>query len=131
MKATFTATDSNNVLSSHRAENIGFDCWAIVRKDNGTKPIEARFYCPGRATQWSCCVWINVSPYHLSGSGKTSGFGYEKQSAALADALARAGVKLSEYIGGTGEQSIPRALAAVATACGLREKEYLIVHVHP
>jgi hypothetical protein len=50
----------------------------------------------------------------VCGSGKASGFGYHRGSAALADAIDNAGIALSQDINGSGDAAMDRAVMAIA-----------------
>ena len=56
--------------------------------------------------------------YHTSGKGRANGYGYHKSSAAVADAIESAGIKLNSDISGMGDEAIKDALAAIGMACG-------------
>ena len=43
-------------------------------------------------------VWINTSEVHTSGKGKAGGYGYHKESAAVAEAIKSAGITLDTDI---------------------------------
>lgn len=105
----------------------------------------AEFYM-GRSASASvvyCNVWAYMKDGNLptiSGHGSAGGYGYHKESAALADALKSAGVELfgspydspdkterpdlkrRAYIGGCGSSAMESALVALARACGYRGK---------
>lgn len=81
-------------------------------------PVDARFYM-GRSSNASvvyCSVWINCCGYMISGHGQAGGYGYDKTSAALGDALESAGVVLNRSINGSGQTR--EALEAIAEALG-------------
>lgn len=83
--------------------------------------IDARFYM-GRASSASvvyCSVWINCYGYTTSGHGQAGGYGYDKISAALGDALDSAGVVLNRSINGSGQTR--EALEAITEALGYKD----------
>lgn len=99
--------------------------------------VEARFYM-GRSSSAStvyCSLWVSGEQY-CSGTGKAGGYGYHKESAALAAAIESAGIKLTganyahyegrvDYkkparISGCGTGSMETALKAIARAAGVR-----------
>ena len=87
--------------------------------DNGKEIVKARFYM-GRSRTASviyCVVWIR--PLDASGYGFAGGGGYHKESAALAEALESAGVKLSGDIGGCGDGAMKSAIESIARHCGV------------
>ena len=65
-------------------------------------------------------VWLSSSPGApgCAGHGKAGGYGYHKCSAAIDQAFASAGVKLSQDISGRGESAIRAALEAVGRTQG-------------
>lgn len=79
-----------------------------------------------------CALWVMTGPvvhetssgnqisfsYHTSGKGRANGYGYHKESAAIADAIDSAGIKLDVDISGVGDKAIRDALAAIGRACG-------------
>lgn len=82
--------------------------------------VEARFWM-GRSRTAStvyCSIWVRAPGLHASGYGTTGGYGYHKESAALAYALRSAGITLSESIIAAGERAVEDALRAVAIAAG-------------
>jgi len=121
--ATFKNTASTNKIATHRKEKGFYAEYAVI---SGQKAIiTARLYMAG-ITVYSC-IWINATGTNLSGSGKAGGGGYHKASAALAYALADAGVVLSEPIDGRGDRAMTDALLAVAHGLGFNPLE---THVH-
>ena len=100
--------------------------------------VEARYYM-GRSRTAStvyCTLWVHGEQY-CSGTGKAGGYGYHKESAALASAIRSAGIQLygSNYadwhdvkpdfkklahIGGCGTSSAETALKAIARAAGAK-----------
>ena len=66
-----------------------------------------------------CAFWAhNKAGDWFGASGSAGGYGYDKASAAVGDALRNAGVQLSEGIWAVGEQAIIEALWAVANTLG-------------
>ena len=103
---------------------------AIVRapasydKTGLAEAITLRVYHSPRGSSFYACVWIHVTDkrtgakFHTSGRGSAGGYGYCKLSAACADALASAGVKLSQSIAGVGERAVEDALRAICKHFG-------------
>jgi hypothetical protein len=93
-------------------------------------PIIARWYMSRRgdgASPVYCSVWINDGDgVDASGYGSARGYGYHKISAALAAALASAGVYLAHDFGGAGSQAMRAALHAVADHLGLPKDRLLV-----
>lgn len=65
-----------------------------------------------------------------SGSGRAGGYGYHRQSQAAEAALTRAGVKLSEAIGGRGDQAIRDAAEAVGKALAPKGARVYVVEMY-
>jgi hypothetical protein len=102
--------------------------------------VDARFYC-GRSPSASgihCSVWLATDNFYCSGSGLATGYGYHKQSAALAYALRSAGVDLyylgednktrtPAHIDGVGETAMRQAMYAVGGAMGKNRGDMYLV----
>lgn len=85
-------------------------------------PLDARFYM-GRSSRSSvvyCSVWMRSKDgkRHLAGRGSASGYGYHKESAALDDAMASAGVAFTRRFDGCGTEAMRVAIEACAIALG-------------
>jgi hypothetical protein len=110
---------------SYRDKEIVSSYHAIVVKNN--KPIEiikCQVYM-GRSSQSSTVyanIWIHSREknYYVSGYGNAGGYGYCKESTAIAEAIERTGIKLSKGIGGVGESAIREALTAIVRALGYK-----------
>lgn len=92
-------------------------------RDGMQQVITCRFYS-GRSRSASvhyCSIWFSGKNYYGSGSGSAGGYGYHKDSAALASALRSAGVELSKSISGVGESAMREALHALARTLGYRK----------
>lgn len=93
-------------------------------------PVSAVFYM-GRSLSAStvyCSLWVHTADGRsISGHGPACGWGYHKESAALQAAISSAGIKLSQYIHGVGENAMRDALLAITKAAGYRSKKTLIV----
>jgi hypothetical protein len=109
---SITPKDGINA-KSHRKENRGFNAeYSLITKDF-KNPITLRTYWTGGATHYAC-LWINTDKIHCSGSGSAGGGGYDKESAAIAEAIQTAGITLSGNIGGRGQSAIYDAITAIA-----------------
>ena len=73
-----------------------------------------------------CCAWFHSADSYGSGYGKATGSGYCKESAAIDEAIANAGIALDERFGGRGESAIRDA--AIAIGRKLTGKRNLILH---
>lgn len=116
----------------------------IVRMPSGElrEAITARCYM-GRSASASvvhAVLWVKCADGHwTSGSGSAGGYGYHKESAAIADAVKSAGIELKELdrtdrkdrwfdFGGTGESYYPQVFDAIARAAGYRGRTLLVKH---
>jgi hypothetical protein len=84
-------------------------------------------------------LWVKCADGHwTSGSGSAGGWGYHKESAAIADAIKSAGIELKDIkngrkdhwfdLGGTGTSYYPQVFEAIARAAGYRGRTLLINH---
>lgn len=92
----------------------------VVQKDDATL-CEVASVCiyMGRsrtASKVYASIWVHCSEraIHTSGTGSAGGYGYCKQSAATAEAMKSAGIKLEQEISGRGLGAVRNALAALA-----------------
>lgn len=88
--------------------------WYASRNGNGMGPLY-------------CSVWVYGDSLYTSGTGKASGGGYCKRSAAAQAAFDSAGVKLSERIDGVGMEAVRDALRAIGRAVDPAAAKFLIV----
>ena len=81
-------------------------CWRSYNADGGG-PVYAS-------------IWIHTRnpEFSTSGSGRATGYGYHKESAAIGAAIDSAGIKLDKDIDGCGDSAIREALTAIAEALG-------------
>lgn len=71
-----------------------------------SKPFEAWFYATDSAVY--CSLWISLHDSYGHGVGKTSGWGYDRLSAAMYEALKDAGVEMTcpeDRFAGTGMEN--------------------------
>lgn len=85
-------------------------------------------------------LWVHCADGHwTSGSGSAGGYGYHKESAALADAVKSAGIKLQDLdrtdrkdhyfdFGGTGSSYYPQVFESIARAAGYRGRTLFVSH---
>lgn len=122
---------------AHRRENAFTDCYQIVvfnidkvadYTKGFTTPVDLRLYNTNAKSY--ACIWINENykGINANGSGSASGYGYDRPSAAASEALASAGIELSEDISGRGMSCVERALDALAKHLGY--ETYFINHTH-
>ena len=87
------------------------------------------------AVLWVCCA----DGHWTSGSGHAGGYGYHKESAAIADAVKSAGIELKDLdrtdrkdrwfdFGGTGTSYYSQVFEAIARAAGYRGRTLFISH---
>lgn len=113
-------------IRSYRKESGGL-YRELVALDpaTGYPVVTARVYFPGSVAY--CCLWVtNRSDRYGRGCGKAGGGGYHKPSAALADAIHDAGIRLSESINGVGDSAMESAVLAIARA--VTGKRRFILH---
>lgn len=121
MKATIEPRDA--IKGSYRKDQL-YRAYKILDPKDGSCIVDARVYFPGSVAY--ACVWIHDDKIHASGSGKAGGYGYDKESAAVAEALENAGVTLSENIAGVGQHALRDALEATARAVTGKRKFFTV-----
>ena len=122
MQATFTKSDvyaiSEAAYKARDKQALLHQYSVIAETENGIREIViARLYASLHrdACKVICILWTN-GKHNVNASGWASGYGYHKGSAALADAIRNACIKLSEDIAGYGERAMREALLAIARA---------------
>lgn len=132
MKATFDPNKPRKFTTSHRREMpCIFQQFTVIDLDKPLVPwdkeakrahekITARIYKTKSAAY--ACLWIPSLPlaFDACGSGRATGCGYHRPSAALAEAIGNAGFTLSESISGAGESAMRQALLAIAECIGIK-----------
>lgn len=156
LKAVFTEERSNAKNYGNEKEKVSQ--YLILDKKTERVVVDCRVYMGRSASAITvyASMWINLQkdekPAHweyagTSGTGNASGYGYHRESAAIAHALDSAGVQLfgevyscaaptdpkeaakhkreimkkRAYIDGVGESAIKKALLAVAHAAGFND----------
>lgn len=120
----------------------------VVRLPSGElrEAVTARCYM-GRSASASvihAVLWVRCADGHwTSGSGSAGGWGYHKESAALADAVKSAGIELKDMdraddpnhlpryyfdFSGTGDSYYPQVFEAIARAAGYRGRTLFLSH---
>jgi len=91
----------------------------LVDLNRGDTIIDVRVYMGKSASASTvyAAVWIRSEKWGV-GTGSAGGYGYDKGSSAIAEALSNAGVKLSMDIGGRGDSVVIEALKAIGAALG-------------
>ena len=143
MKAVFTKECSNAINHSGKMETVSQ--FILIDKKTEKQVVIARTYMGrGRyASQVKAAVWVDLSDKkkpadwkygYTSGSGQAGGYGYDKASTAIADAIESAGIELygtayhrhgekvdfekRVHFGGVGSTATRMALLAIAYAAG-------------
>lgn len=143
MKAVFTNERSNAINHGGKMETI--NQFVLVDKKTEKQIVVARTYMGrGRsASQVKASIWVDLSSKkkpagweygYTSGSGQAGGYGYDKESTAIADAIGSAGIELygtaykrhgekvefkkRVHFGGVGVTATRAALLAIAYAAG-------------
>lgn len=83
---------------------------AVIHSERGAV-ARFRFYCTGQTIH--CISWVGNRDLYGSGYGKAGGYGYCKASAAMADAIDHAGIKLSKPVAGVGDTAMRDAAVAI------------------
>ncbi len=120
MKATIGNKHENGKNYGDKKELIS--TWnVVVNSAEGLKNIATVRCYMGRSASAStvyASIWVHSTDHHNSGTGKAGGYGYHKQSAAIAEAIRSAGITLDKDIYGIGDSAIEDALEAIAQALG-------------
>ena len=136
IKATFIAESSNALNMAGEKEQV--NRIVLIDKKTEREVLDTGFYMArGRNAQTVyCSIWVHTKDgKEHSGHGKAGGGGYHKESAALADAIASAGISLwgdqynrtktpkdtKAHISGCGERAMHDACNAIAYAAGYRD----------
>lgn len=123
LTATFVPGKTQKFTASHRKETKSyFKEYAgisINKTYNNLYPaVTIRTYQVGDTGSVYACIWINGNEIHATGSGVAGGYGYDKASAAVNEAIKNAGFELSESIAGRGSILIRAAVLAIGEAIG-------------
>ena len=148
MIAKFTAKTCLSNAKNYSQEKELVSRYLVIDKKTERVIIDCRCYMgrSGKSAQVYASIWINSSiplcededgcKTYTSGSGSAGGGGYNKESAAICDAISSSGFTLfgsaSGYdnkpdfkrichIAGVGDSAIAAALLAIAYACGSRD----------
>lgn len=141
MKAKLGKEVSNGKNYGGDKETVGtYNIIGKIRTTSGKlelrEIVTCRFYM-GRSASASvvyCSLWVHGSNFYTAGHGQAGGYGYHKQSAAVAEAIRSADIELfgdqyrrdntakrnkqPAHISGCGSQAATDALCAIARACG-------------
>lgn len=119
MNATLTTQHQNRAFPTSLPPL--FAAYTVAGFDPATRRVTdvvtMRLYASPRGARIHACTWIYPTEgAPRRGHGVAGGGGYCRRSAAGADALEAAGVKLSEDVAGRGEGMLREALLATAAA---------------
>lgn len=143
LKAVFTNECGNAINHGGKMETV--NQFVLVDKKTEKQVVVARTYmgCGRSASRVKASIWVCLSSKkkpadwkygHTSGSGQAGGYGYDKASTAIADAIESAGIELygtaylrhgekvdfknRVHFGGVGVTATRAALLAIAYAAG-------------
>ena len=124
-----TKTDRACLFNSKHRKTALHHSWKVVTLSQYPQRaqvlIDLRLYETLKCVY--ACLWLPSE--NLSGSGMAGGYGYDKASAAVAEAIHNASLNLSESISGRGRAAIEEALQAMAEH--FKYKDWMIVECYP
>jgi hypothetical protein len=109
-----TIKQRDGIKRTHRKENGLHRGYKVLAIDNNRKvhhAVDCRLYWP--AERVYCCIWYSNGEIYGSGSGYAGGYGYCKQSAAIADALIACGIDYDTHLSGVGLEKAREVLKAI------------------
>ena len=115
--ATIKAGILNGRSLTPKMEIVAGKSLVALTPEGETREIVSVRWYMGRSRTASvvhCTIWTPEN----SGSGRAGGYGYDKESAAFAEACENAGITLSRDIAGVGESAIREAILAIGRALG-------------
>jgi hypothetical protein len=125
MKVLSVNLQDNEIGAKRERVNNGFSSeLAVIEPKTGQSIAIFRTYITGYT--FHCCAWFHGADNYGSGYGKATGSGYCKESAAIDEAIANAGIALEKRFGGRGESAIRDAALAIGRK--LTGKRNLILH---
>jgi hypothetical protein len=108
-------------IRKNRKENHFYKELALISIDDvDVKPyLVLRLYGTSRVNY--ACLWSHgMRDGSVAGGGSAGGYGYCRESAAAAEAIARSGIVLQHDISGRGMDAVVDALEAIARYVGLK-----------
>lgn len=148
MRAAIPAIGVSNAKNDNQKMEL-VSYYKLIDKKTEKTVIDCRLYMgkSASASAVHCSLWISspeFNGFESSGRGTASGYGYHKESAAVASAISSAGIELfgspygypvngdtpaqtkkmmtkHAHIGGRGSGSLECALAAIAYAVGCKD----------
>ncbi len=127
MQAKLLSQNSNARNYATEKEQIGYYKLIAFAQDTFRELVDVRVYA-GRSRSAStvyASIWVHSKDYYTSGTGRAGGGGYHKSSAAIAEAIASAGIELDHDISGRGDSAVREALHAIGSALGF-ETRYVV-----
>lgn len=117
---------------NHRKENNFMESFELLTVDNGKIKHLATLRIYGTKAQNYAAIWIHDSKTNIwtSGTGSAGGYGYHRPSAAAAEAIKSAGVKLSHSISGRGDRATEEALLSIGKFLRPRSKSLQVLKAH-
>ena len=129
MKAILPKTEIHNARHlSPEKEKVTRYTVVALKNNEFHEPVTAMCWMsrsPSASVVYAS-IWVHGTKVSCSGRGSAGGYGYHKESAAIDEAIRRAGIKLTDgskpiYIDGAGDTAIEKALTAIAHAAGYRK----------
>jgi hypothetical protein len=120
MKATYTKPTGESFTTRHRMEKHFHGSVILLDLADPRGPdevITVRFY--GTPATNTCCLWVSGDARCTSGSGRATGCGYHRPSAAFEEAAQRAGFTFDRPVEGRGDSVVAEALLAMSVAVGV------------
>lgn len=132
MKAKLLPANTSRFNGNHRKEDAFRGQISVIsladkhENNRANEVVVLRFY--GTSAANYAALWV-LDGSGRSGTGRATGYGYHRPSAAVAEAIRNAGIELDESISGRGEEVIRCAVLAIAKA--LRIKRPVLVEAAP
>ena len=127
MNAKITKTNVSNARNlGDKKETIKTMILIAHKAGKFSEPITVRWYASRSgdgASPVYCSLWVQCSPYYVSGRGVAKGYGYHKASAAFQDACDSAGIELSQPVDGRGDSMVRDALYVIGAALGFERAD--------
>lgn len=144
MKAKILKQEQNGKNYSGEKEMVSTYDVVVSTKDGLKNVVTCRCYM-GRSSSASvvyASIWVHGNNIYTAGHGQAGGYGYHKESAAIASAISSAGIELygsaytnaegkedfskKAYISGVGDSAIEAALLAITKAAGFTGKALIV-----
>jgi hypothetical protein len=121
MKASFKNLKDMAIPGTFHDLELVNDIRVLVNTKGGIiEPVscQVKMGRSASATVVHAAVWIAGNGHYAQAHDTANGGGYCKVSSAIAGALTKAGVELSERISGVGEEAVREALIAITRKLG-------------